>query len=80
MSRTSSSFNLQQTLGRPAPLEDGETWWLGLDRDTFYARVSQRREMLSARYGSTAVSLVGPLEPGFTERARRAKQIVKAKC
>lgn len=51
-----------------------DSWWLDRSPADFYAIVRQRQPILAARYGSAPISIAGPIDVGFNERARRVKQ------
>jgi len=58
---------------KDSPTAPTTSWWLGKDQARFYTDVHDRQPTLKAKYGSAPISTIGPIEPGFTERGRRAK-------
>jgi hypothetical protein len=74
-----SCYKPHYRLGRPEPMNDPDSWWIGKDRDAFTATRLNRQPILKARYGSQEVYTAGPVEPGWNERARRHTENAEAR-
>lgn len=52
-----------------------ESWWVGLDRDAFYAKVAADTErMRLSTFGAIEGLSYAPIDPGREERWRKARQ------